>query len=352
MSLKRISKSILVLLILAVLAVIGGKACLNHWGEAPLKLDQDRVIVVPSGFNFHRLSRQWQAEGLIEHALLLRAYLRINNLGNLVQAGEYHIASGTTPRQLINKIQSGDVIQYAVTLIDGHTFNQFVETLQGDPRLAKEFQQLGTQALLEQLNSPYSHPEGLFYPDTYHFKAGDSDLDILRRAYQRMNTLLETSWAGKADALPYNSPYEALTMASIVERETAVSSERSLIAGVFVNRLRKNMRLQTDPTVIYGLGAEYQGNITRAHLKAYTPYNTYRIKGLPPTPIANPALPAIEAALHPATTKALYFVAKGDGSHQFSTTLEEHQKAVRQFQWQRRSDYRSSPVLPRKSATQ
>lgn len=343
MSLKRILTVCLILAVLLVAAAFAGRAYIQQWGETPINLTQEEVIDVPSGFNFHRLSRQLASQGLIENALLLRAYLRINKLGNLVQAGEYSIPIGTTPKQLILKIQSGDVIEYAVTLVNGQTFDQFVEVLQADSRLVKRFHELKTDGLLRLLESEFDHPEGLFYPDTYHFKKGDADVDILSRAYHRMSTMLESAWANQAEDLPYKSAYEALIMASIVEKETAVGSERSLIAGVFVNRLRKKMRLQTDPTVIYGLGADYQGNITRAHLKAYTPYNTYRIKGLPPTPIANPALPAIEAALHPAETKALYFVAKGDGSHQFSENLDQHQKAVRQFQWRRRSDYRSTP---------
>jgi UPF0755 protein len=331
------------LAVMAVAASLYGVYFLNQWALKPLSLQQDRVVNVPVGSSLYRLSLELEAEGVIEQARWLRWYTRVNKLGHLIQAGEYQLVVGTTPQQLIDMIQSGDVIKYSVTLINGQTYREFVQTLQQDPVLIKKLGDQTTEQVLSALGSEFTHPEGLFYPDTYYYHRGDSDVDVLLRAYQRMQTLLQSAWESRDDNLPYQTPYEALIMASIVEKETAVGEERSLIAGVFVNRLNKKMRLQTDPTVIYGLGDQYQGNITRSHLNTFTPYNTYRINGLPPTPIANPALPAIEAALHPATTKALYFVAKGDGSHQFSTSLQEHQKAVRQYQWKRRSDYRSSP---------
>lgn len=337
-----------VLLLLVLGAVFAGVALfavswLNHWAQSPLLLQQDRVLNVPQGSSLYKLSIELEQSGLIEHGRYLRWYIKLNDLGHLIQAGEYHVPLGTTPAQLIEKIQNGAVIKYSVTLINGHTFQQFQRALAADPVLVQRLPGMSTEQILQALGEEHKHPEGLFYPDTYHFQRGDSDLQVLQRAHQRMQKLLQQAWAQREEGLPYGNAYEALIMASIVEKETAVGEERSLIAGVFVNRLNKRMRLQTDPTVIYGLGDQYQGNITRAHLKAYTPYNTYRINGLPPTPIANPALPAIEAALHPAATKALYFVAKGDGSHHFSETLQEHQRAVRQYQWKRRADYRSSP---------
>ena len=189
-----------------------------------------------------------------------------------------------------------------------------------------------------------SHPEGRFFPDTYLFTSSETDLDLLRRAFERMEEVLATEWQAKAENLPYDSPYEALIMASIVERETGAVHEREEVAGVFVRRLEKGMRLQTDPTVIYGMGEKYQGRITRKDLRTHTDYNTYRIDGLPPTPIALPGREAIHAALNPAEGDTLYFVARGDGTHKFSKTLAEHQKAVRAFQLNRRSDYRSSPA--------
>ena len=306
-------------------------------------LQEGRVLEIPQGSSLYRLSIELEQLGLIEQGRYLRWFIKLNKMGHFIQAGEYDVPVGTTPQQLIDKIQRGDVIQYSVTLINGHTFREFLASLASDTNLVKRLDGMSTAQILEAVGEQRQHPEGLFYPDTYYFHRGDSDLDILKRAHERMATLLAQAWDERGEGLPYQSAYEALIMASIVEKETAIGEERALIAGVFVNRLNKKMRLQTDPTVIYGLGDQYQGNITRAHLKTYTPYNTYRINGLPPTPIANPALPAIEAALHPKATKALYFVAKGDGSHHFSETLKEHEQAVRQYQWKRRTDYRSTP---------
>ena len=340
---KTLVKALLLMLVVVLGLSWAGMQYLKRWAHSPLALQQDRILEVPSGSSFYRLSTQLEQQSMISDARMLRWYLRLNDKSPLLQAGEYRLAVGTTVEQLIDLVQSGAVIQYSVTLINGHTFKGFLASLSAQTKLVQTLQGQTAQQILAQLNSPYKHPEGLFYPDTYYFHKGASDFDILRRAYERMQLLLSEAWQQRQEGLPYESSYEALIMASIVEKETAVASERSKIAGVFVNRLRKKMRLQTDPTVIYGLGDSYQGNITRAHLRAHTAYNTYRINGLPPTPIANPALPAIEAALHPQPTSALYFVAKGDGSHKFSETLVEHEKAVRQYQHKRRADYRSTP---------
>ncbi len=340
---KRFFQLIVLLAVAVVIAAFAFVQYLQSWADSPLPLQQATVLDVPAGSSFYRLSKQLEKDGWITDARMLRWYLRIKRNDHYLQAGEYNIAPGTTLAQLIKKLQSGDVIQYSVTLINGNTVKEFLASLAGNKDLKQTLAGKTPKQILAMLDSEHSHPEGLFYPDTYFFHKGETDFGILKRAYMRMQEQLQNAWNEKEENLPYASAYEALIMASIVEKETAVPSERALIAGVFVNRLRKKMRLQTDPTVIYGLGDQYKGNITRKHLKAYTPYNTYRINGLPPTPIANPALPAIEAALHPKKTNALYFVAKGDGSHHFSNTLEEHQKAVRQYQWKRRSDYRSTP---------
>ncbi len=201
-----------------------------------------------------------------------------------------------------------------------------------------------SEQVMEAVGAAGQHPEGWFFPDTYMFSGSETDLDILKRAYSRMVRVLDEEWENREQGLPYNSPYEALIMASIVERETGVAHERQEVAGVFVRRLHKGMRLQTDPTVIYGMGDDYDGRIRTRDLRAYTPYNTYRIDGLPPTPIALPGRDSVHAALHPADGDALFFVARGDGSHKFSRTLAEHQKAVREFQLNRREDYRSFPA--------
>ena len=231
-----------------------------------------------------------------------------------------------------------------VTLVEGWTYAQALAALHSHPRLSAILAGLDTEQQLAAMAIEVSHPEGWFFPDTYRFTAGMSDADILRRAHQRMRQVLAEEWEARSPDLPYEDAYQALIMASIVERETGQPSEREQIAGVFVRRLRSNMRLQTDPTIIYGLGSDFDGNIRRRHLRQATPYNTYVIRGLPPTPIALPGREAIRAALHPDDSQALYFVAKGDGSHQFSNTLEEHNKAVRHYQiTQRNKNYRSAP---------
>jgi UPF0755 protein len=250
---------------------------------------------------------------------------------------------GINPRQLLDLLISGKVVNYQITFPEGLSFKEWRSILAKQPKLTKKLPGLTVQELLQQLSLGNNHPEGWFFPDTYLYTAGDSDYDILLQAYTRMRKILAEEWKNKSEDLPFSTPYEALILASIVEKETGVGSERGEIAGVFVRRLKKGMRLQTDPTVIYGLGDKYQGNITRSHLKQPTPYNTYVINGLPPTPIAMPGQDAIHAALHPVKGKSLYFVAKGDGSHYFSATFKEHVQAVKRYQLKRRSNYRSSP---------
>lgn len=244
---------------------------------------------------------------------------------------------------LLDKLESGAIKYYQITFPEGLTLDEWLLLLQARENI-RHTPELDAGGVATALDIASSNPEGWFAPDTYSFAAGDSELSLLRRAHQKMQTQLETLWQSRAPDLPYESPYEALIMASIIEKETGAAGERATIAGVFVRRLQKGMRLQTDPTVIYGLGDEYTGNLRRKHLSSPSPYNTYRIKGLPPTPIANPGAAAVEAALHPAEGKALYFVARGDGGHYFSNDLAEHQRAVRQYQInRRRKDYRSAP---------
>ncbi|MDX1803841.1 MAG: endolytic transglycosylase MltG [Alcanivorax sp.] len=227
--------------------------------------------------------------------------------------------------------------------MDGWTFDEWRKQLDAMDTLKHALKGLSDDAVMARLGHKGQHPEGWFAPDTYFYTRGTSDLTLLERAMARQQDILNQAWAERDQNLPYSGPYQALIMASIVEKETGVPSERAEIAGVFVNRLRKGMRLQTDPTVIYGMGDRYHGNIRRSDLHTPTPYNTYVIPGLPPTPIAMPGREAIMAAVHPADTEALYFVARGDGSHYFSKTLAEHRKAVRDFQLRRRQGYRSAP---------
>lgn len=245
---------------------------------------------------------------------------------------------------LLEKWRTGDTIQHRITLVEGWNFARLRQALAQNEVLEHLTGDWSGEKLMEELGYKGVHPEGRFYPDTYQFTRGQSDLDILRQASQRLHDVLAEEWQQRADNLPYDTPEQALVMASIIEKETGMASERAAISGVFVRRLNRNMLLQTDPTVIYGMGDNYKGRITRADLQRPTPYNTYTNAGLPPTPIAMVGRAAIHAALHPAEGDALYFVAKGDGSHQFSRTLQEHNRAVREYQLKRRADYRSSPA--------
>ncbi len=340
---KRLFLLAIVLVLVVTAVLLSGKVFLTWWSEQPLLVESPAPINVPSGSSLYQLSHKLEKKGVVSSALLFRMYGRFHPGQGQIKAGEYELTPGMSAAELYAKLETGAVIQYSVTLVDGQTYASFLDALRNSPKLKFSLDQQDIGALLTSWGSATRHPEGLFFPDTYTFRKGDTDVSILQRAFERMQTQLNTAWSERAEGLPYTSPYEALIMASIVEKETGVPEERAQIAGVFVNRLRKNMRLQTDPTVIYGLGDRYQGNIKKTHLSEYTPYNTYRINGLPPTPIANPGKAAIEAALHPAPTKALYFVAKGDGSHQFSVTLSEHDAAVKQYQRKRRTDYRSAP---------
>lgn len=300
------------------------------------------TLTVPAGSNLNQLAVQLEAEGVLPDVWPLKIFTRLNNRGR-IRAGEYEFAAGVTVMGLLEKLESGDIKYYQITFPEGLTLNQWLLLLQARENI-RRMPGLDAAGVGAALGITSTNPEGWFAPDTYSFAAGDSALSVLRRAHQKMQAQLAMLWQSRAPGLPYESPYEALIMASIIEKETGAVGERAAIAGVFVRRLRKGMRLQTDPTVIYGLGEDYTGNLRRKHLSSPSPYNTYRIKGLPPTPIANPGAAAIEAALHPAEGQALYFVAKGDGGHYFSNSLAEHQRAVRQYQInQRRKDYRSSP---------
>lgn len=310
----------------------------------PLDLDTQTLHVVP-GSGFSTITSLLQQQQLITQPQLWKIYARLTGKATRVQAGEYQFETGISPQGILDKLVRGEVINYQITLVEGWTFKQLVQTLLAEEKLDHQLASLSAAEIMTRLGHENEHPEGRFFPDSYQFTRGTSDEDILRRAYQRLNTILDAEWQQRAEGLPYKNAYEALIMASIVERETGQPSERTEIAGVFVRRLQKGMRLQTDPTVIYGMGDSYTGNIRRKHLTQATPYNTYMIRGLPPTPIAMVGREAIYAALHPAQGKSLYFVAKGDGSHAFSDTLKQHNQAVRRYQLKRVEQYRSSPTL-------
>lgn len=344
--LRRLLKWALALLLLAGLAVAAAGAL--WWQQAlrePLHLpDNGAVYTLAPGSSLGYALADLQRRGIIAEPLALRLYARLNGRGDAIRAGEYRLQPGLDAVGLLDLLESGAVIQYSFTLVEGWTVAQALTALHAEPSLQHTLE-ASPEALLAELG--FDDPraaEGLLFPDTYSYPRGSSDRELLRRAYRRMADVLAEEWPQRAVGLPYQSPYEALVMASIIERETGVPAERRTIAGVFVRRLQRGMRLQTDPTIIYGLGERFDGNLRASHLRdADNPYNTYRHSGLPPTPIALPGLAAIRAALHPEPGDALYFVARGDGSHVFSATLAEHQAAVRRYQLQRRTDYRSSP---------
>ncbi|MEP1471726.1 MAG: endolytic transglycosylase MltG [Halieaceae bacterium] len=334
------------LMLILLVAVVAGLCALEMKKrfETELSVPQEGYTLnVVAGDSLRSVSAQLVADGVFEFPYVLRAYGRWTGLDQSIKRGEYLLKPGLTPVTLLALLQSGRVVSYAVTLPEGITLSKAIAILADTDVLAAELTG-ADDPRIAQLIAPLELPEGLFLPETYRFERGDSDWQVLQRAYAELQKVLAQEWQERAPELPYETPYEALIMASIIERETGVPSERPEIAGVFVRRLQKRMRLQTDPTVIYGLGEAFDGNLRRKHLAdAGNPYNSYRHHGLPPSPIALAGRAAINAALHPAAGTTLFFVAKGDGSHQFSTTLEEHERAVRKYQLKRRQDYRSTP---------
>ncbi|GAA0785499.1 endolytic transglycosylase MltG [Marinobacterium sediminicola] len=332
---------------LLVLMVVGASLWLfqqlERTLEAPIPLNEPQVLEIEQGTWFRKFAVQLEQRGIVQSHLWLRLAAQFNPEVTAIKAGEYQIEPGMSLRQLLDNVVSGKTISYTFTLIEGTTYKQLRQSLLSNDQLKHELGDMSEALLLDQLGSDAPSVEGLFLAETYHFTRGMTDLQLLQRAHEDLKQVLEEAWSRRAKDLPYKTPYEALIMASIIEKETAVPAERGQISGVFVRRLKRGMRLQTDPTVIYGMGERYKGNITRADLRRPTPWNTYVIDGLPPTPIALVGRDAVEAALNPVDGKSLYFVAKGDGSHHFSNTLQEHNRAVRQYQLKRRADYRSSP---------
>ncbi|MGE5638915.1 MAG: endolytic transglycosylase MltG [Clostridia bacterium] len=318
---------------LAALAVAGYAA----WYVAtPLEVTHSPVeFDIPQGARLRAAAVEMEKAGIkvrrYEFELLARALGRERD----VKAGSYWLGEPVTPLQLLDKLTRGDVTQAAVQLIEGWTFAQFRAALDASPDLKHDTKGLDDMQVLSKIQATEPHPEGLFFPDTYLFAKGSSDLAVLRRAYGALQRHLKAEWEARDTAVPYRSPYEALIMASIVEKETGKPSERDQIAGVLVNRLRIGMRLQADPTVIYGLGNSFDGNLKKSHLLEDGPYNTYTRAGLPPTPIAMPGRASLRAALRPAKTDALYYVSRGDGSSQFSRNLDEHNRAVTKYQLKR-----------------
>lgn len=315
--------------------------------EQPISLEEPVLYKVPAGAGYDQVARSLEAQGFINDSLWMRIHARLNPEQSRLRAGEYEFTDGMSRLEMIQRMVTGDTKHWQIQFIEGWTFQDMRRAIAANQRLEKVTTDWTDEQIMKALGAEDAHPEGRFFPDTYLYSSLETDLDLYQRAYLKMERVLAEEWENRAEDLPYDAPYEALIMASIVERETGAAHEREEVAGVFVRRLIKGMRLQTDPTVIYGMGDQYKGRITRKDLREYTEYNTYRINGLPPTPIALPGREAIHAALHPAEGDTYYFVARGDGTHKFSRTLAEHQEAVRQFQLNRRSDYRSSPAAPK-----
>lgn len=306
--------------------------------------DNNTAFEVVRGDSISSVAKRLQEQGVLQHPSLFIVATYVSGQATKIKAGEYLLNDGITSKQLLEKLVQGDVVKRQITFVEGWTFEQMQQEIKKHPTIKATIDASNTKTLAAQIGLPNHHLEGQFFPDSYQYEKDSTDVVIFRKAHELMASTLAIEWEKRSANLPYKTPYEALIMASIVEKETGAPVERSRIAAVFINRLKMGMPLQTDPTVIYGLGKAYKGNLTKAHLLADTPYNTYTRVGLPPTPIANPSREAIHAALHPANEKTLYFVGKGDGTHYFSQTLSEHNKAVRQYQLDRKSNnYHSSP---------
>lgn len=319
-----------------ILAAICSYALLQYqrFVEQPLQLDTPFIYSVEPGSNLKAVSEDLQQQGLTDlPPIYLQLYGRVTGLAPKIKAGEYRVEPETTLPQLLEQMVSGKVVMNALTIIEGMTARELIDAVHAHPKMIKTLETVTVDAVMKALGEPDKAGEGWFLPETYHFPSNTTDIDFLRRAYQQMQLELESAWENRDEGLPYETPYEALIMASIIEKETGIAEERPQIAGVFVRRLQKGMRLQTDPTVIYGMGDKFDGNLRRKDLRRDTPYNTYTRGGLPPTPICLPSIESIEAALHPADGDSLYFVATGQqGRHKFSATLREHNNAVRKYQ--------------------
>lgn len=335
----------------AMILFLGVSAGFLVWQQlaqlrAPLPFSEPQVLEVSQGTPFVHIARTMEDRGWVDRAEWLRLYARFNPELESLKAGYYEFAPGMSALDMLAMMAAGDSKRWPIRFLEGWTFAQMREELARHEHLRQTLPERSNSEIMQSLGMAGDmSPEGWFFPDTYSYQSGQTDMAILRRAFNRMNRILSSEWENREEGLPFETPYEALIMASIVERETGASHERARVAGVFVRRLQKGMRLQTDPTVIYGMGDRYEGRITRSDLRQPSPWNTYRIDGLPPTPIAMPGEGAIRATLNPAEGDSLYFVARGDGTHKFSRTLSEHNKAVREFQLQRREDYRSAPPV-------
>jgi len=322
------------IIILLFLSAFAGAGYFMYWSQHPIVGDEVEPIEfsIAPGSGAHAAGQQIAEAGAPVQPLLFNLLARITNKSGKLKAGAYELKPGTTPLGLLDQLVRGEFAQEQLTIIEGWTFRQMRAAIAAHQGLKHDTIALSDKELLSAIGSEYTQAEGLFFPDTYLFAKGASDLHIYRQAHAMLLTRLNDAWARRDPALPYKTPYDALIMASIVEKETGQKSERGMIAAVFVNRLKIGMMLQTDPTVIYGMGARYDGKIHKSDLETDTPYNTYTRNGLPPTPIALPGIQSLAAALAPAKTGALYFVSKGNGTSQFSDNLTDHNRVVNKYQ--------------------
>jgi UPF0755 protein len=321
--------------ILAGAAVTLAAAVLYQFAYTPLPVEVPpaKAFELTAGSGLRSIARQLVEAGVLTEPLRFELLVRLRGDAANIKAGTYEISSAVSPLELLDRLTRGDVVQEQITFVEGWTMRQWRQALDDHPNLRHDAGALSDAELLERIGvTGHKSGEGLFFPDTYRFNRGTSDLDVLRRAREAMQRQLESVWHARAPDLPFKSPYEALILASIVEKETGIDQDRPMVAAVFINRLRRGMKLQTDPTVIYGLGVDFDGNLRKADLLRDTPFNTYTREGLPPTPIAMPGLASLSATLNPPRTDALYFVARGDGTSHFSTSLEEHNRAVNRYQ--------------------
>ena len=326
-------RTIKILFLVSILSIFCFGAWLTIYAKTPLNISpQAQEISIKPNSGLKSIANQLVAQKVIKNALPFIMLGRLLGKEPYLQAGDYTLNKNVTPYQLLLSLNHGKSTQGSITFIEGKTFKQMRAKLVKNDAVKSTITDLSDAELMRVVGNGEKYAEGLFFPDTFYFDRNTADIVLLKRAYESMQIKLSAAWAIRAANLPYKDSYQALIMASIIEKETGKASERPMIAGVFLNRLRIGMRLQTDPTVIYGMGDQYDGNIRRKDLTTDTPYNTYTRDGLPPTPIAMPGLASIEAALHPETTKALYFVGKGDGSHEFSNSLVEHNRAVVKYQ--------------------
>jgi len=327
-----LKKILLAAILLLALVISLFFTLLDQKTNKPINLSVPTLITVSAGESLSSLSKELVNRGWITKRFWLRSYARLYPKESQIKAGTYLVPAKISLVSLLDLLVSGKEHQFSLTFIEGTNFKQWLGLLAKEQQLKHIITDQTPAQIADLIGIKHHNPEGWFFPETYAFTAGTTDLAILKRAHKQMKIHLIQAWQQRSLSLPYDKPYQALIMASIIEKESSLNRELPLISAVFVNRLMKKMRLQTDPTVIYGLGERYQGNITRRHLREKTAYNTYRINGLPPTPIAMPGLGAIEAVMHPASSDYLYFVSMGNGAHIFSETLAEHNKAVAKYQ--------------------